>query len=306
VSALREGATIGEFVMLGGNIKIHFAGCEQVDFALVAHEAGVQYFLWTVFPFIAGHFIADYYPIMLKSLFPPHVLEKIGKHTIMDSGIFTLMFGSHAGQRDKPFLERYMDALITFVKANNLKSTVVEIDCQKILGVKESWEFRQKLRDQLPNRQINVFHIDDGQKGLDRIIEFATYIAISCLDVRDHNRKNYRDNIYRLASYIKNKKPEIDIHLLGCTQKTILNDCRFCTSADSTSWQGVNRFGHIMNYATKYISEAAYREAVPKLMNVFYYCHIEPTELRLTYYGNYYLAAFLYKRMYEQCAGGQD
>jgi hypothetical protein len=293
--------------MLGGNIKIHFAGCEQVEFALTVHEAGVRYFLWTVFPFIGERFVKNFYPVSVSCLFPPNVLEKIGRHTIMDSGVFTLMFGSHAGNRDRVFLERYLEALIDFVKSHNLKSTIVEVDCQKILGIKESWEFRKKIRDALPgNRHISVFHLDDGQKGLDRIIEFTDYIGISCLEIRGNNRKNYRENIYRLVSYIKNKKPEIDIHLLGCTQKEILNECRFCTSADSTSWQTVNRFGTILGRETKDIREDALEKTIPMLEKVFYYCHIEPTKERLVYFGNYYIAAILHKQMYERCVGGQD
>ena len=31
--------------MLGDNIKVHFAGSEQIDFSLIAHKAGVKYFL---------------------------------------------------------------------------------------------------------------------------------------------------------------------------------------------------------------------------------------------------------------------
>ena len=203
--------------MFGGNIKVHFAGAEQIDFALTAHEAGVQYFLWTVFPFIGKAFVPDPYPITVHSLFPPRVLEQISKHTIMDSGLFTLMFGAHAGKRDKTFLEKYQEALIDFVISKNINSTLVEIDCQKILGVKEAWEFRRKYRDKLPGkRQINVFHVEGGTKDLDRIIEFTDYIGISCLEIRALDRKAYKENIYRLASYIKNKKPEIDINVNMC------------------------------------------------------------------------------------------
>jgi hypothetical protein len=292
--------------LFGGNIKVHFAGGEQIVFSLLLHEAGVQYFLWTVLPFIGENFIPDPFPITVKHLFPPRVLESISKHTIMDSGLFSLMFGAHAGPRDRAFLERYQEALIDFVLSRRIKSTVVEIDCQKILSPKVAWEFRRKLRDSLPNRQINVYHVEDGTKGLDRLIEFADYIAISCLELRAINRKMYNENVYKLASYIKNKKPEIDIHLLGCTVKSILSRCRFCTSSDSTSWQGVNRFGSIMGYATRHISKKALEDALPALKKVFYYCHIEPTEERFEYYGNYYIAALLHKKMYTQCVGGQD
>lgn len=292
--------------MLGGNIKVHFAGAEQIDFAMVLKEAGVKYFLWTVLPFIGSAFGIDPYPITVKRLSPPLALEQIGKHTIMDSGLFTLMFGAHAGKYDKAFVEKWHERLIDFVISNNLKSTVVEVDCQKVLGVQEAWKLRQKMKDMLPNKQINVLHNEDGRKGLDRLIEFSEYIGISCLELRGRNRPLHKEHIYKIASYIKNKKPECDIHLLGCTQKDVLSRCRFCTSADSTSWQQVNRFGSIMNYATRHIKKEAIEETYPALKKMLYYCHIEPTQKRMTYYGNYYIAAKLCKAMYEQCAGGQD
>jgi hypothetical protein len=293
--------------LIGGNIKIHFAGAEQIDFALVIHEAGVRYFLWTILPFIAENFVRHHYPITVKTLFPPRVLESISEHTIMDSGLFCLMFGAHAGPRDSNFVERYQDALIDFVKSRKIKSTVVEIDCQKILSPDAAWKLRKKLRDKLPDKKIiNVWHVEDGEKGLDRLIEFSEYIGISCLEQRAINRPMYSENIYKLTSYIKNRKPEIDIHLLGCTVKAILSRCRFCTSADSTSWQGVNRFGSIMGYATKHIKKQALEDAAPAIKKALYYCHIEPTQKRLEYYGNYYIAALLHKKMYTQCVGGQD
>ena len=121
------------------------------------------------------------------------------------------------------------------------KGTVVEVDCQKVLGVEKAWEFREKMKTDLPNnRQINVFHKEDGQKGLDRLIEFSDYIAISVPELRAIGKKSYTE---KLANYIKNKKPEIDIHLLGCTENKLLKNLNFCSSADSTSWASINRYG---------------------------------------------------------------
>jgi hypothetical protein len=292
--------------LFGGNIKVHFAAAEQIDFALIAHEAGIKYFLWTVFPFIGDYFNLDPYPITVDSLFSPRVLEKISNNTIMDSGLFTLMFGSRAGKRDTVFMEKYLEALMDFVISHKLKSTCVEIDCQKILGPEEAWRFRLQMRDKLPNRQINVLHYEDGQDGLDRLIEFSDYMGISVQEIHKKTGKDYKNRTYKLVSYIKNKKPDIDIHLLGATDKQLLNQCRFCTSADSTSWMAVNRFGSILGYATRHIKKKALEHAIPAIKKVLYYCHKDLTETRMQYYGNYYIAALLYKKIYEQCAGGQD
>ena len=187
------------------NIKVHFAGAEQFAHARICQEAGVRYALFSVFNFICA---------------------------------------AHAGKRDKIFIERWFEKLVEFVRSNELKSVVVEVDCQKVLGVDEAWRLREKMRDALPNnRQINVFHVDDGRKGLDRLIEFSDYIAISVPELRKVRSRSFQEDVYRLADYIKNSKPEIDVHLLGCTQQSLLKRCRFCTSADSTTYLSVTRYG---------------------------------------------------------------
>tara|TARA_R110000744_G_scaffold85246_1_gene166621 strand:- start:126 stop:791 length:666 start_codon:yes stop_codon:yes gene_type:complete len=151
------------------------------------------------------------------------------------------MFGSHKGKKDEKLIETWYNNLIEFTLENNNGATCVEVDCQKILGVEKAWQLRNRMRLDLPkNRQINVFHKEDGQKGLDRLIEFSDYIAVSIPELRFLGQKNYTEKI---VNYIKNKKPEIDIHLLGCTETKLLKKLNFCTSADSTSWKSVLRYG---------------------------------------------------------------
>ena len=54
-------------------------------------------------------------------------------HIIQDSGLFTLMFGAKKGEKQtKETLTLWQDKLIKFVLENDLNSTCVEIDCQKV------------------------------------------------------------------------------------------------------------------------------------------------------------------------------
>lgn len=153
------------------------------------------------------------------------------------------MFGSHAGKKDEHTVNMWYDGLVEFTLEHGSNVTCVEVDCQKILGVEKAWEFRQRIKKDLPNnRIINVFHIEDGKYGLDRLIEFSDYIAISVPELRIANLKNY---VPTIAEYIKNKKPEIDIHLLGCTELKLLQRCNFCTSSDSTTWTSSKRYGFL-------------------------------------------------------------
>lgn len=291
------------------NEKVHFAGAENYEFAYVLHDAGVNYFLFTILPFIMGQFDIKWGRITCcPTIYSYNELPKIGKHVIMDSGLFTLMFG--ACKNIKPgenFIRRYKDAICDFIKSVNLNKDIacVECDCQKLLGCDLAWELRQQMRKQIPNKIINVFHFEDGKRGLDSLIDFSEYIAISVPELRIVKPKTYKEDTYRLASYIKTKKPEIDLHLLGCTEKAILEQCRFATSADSTSWQQVNRYGRIAGYRTSEIKEEKVREGWEHTKKLLLELGIEPTDRRIYYY-YYWMAGKILKTKYTTYAGNQD
>lgn len=230
------------------NLKVHFAGAEVMNQFEAVKELGIKYSLYTAFPFLERAVLkTKKFPIMKGHLtsdfdIPKYVIDN-SKHVIQDSGLFTLMFGSHKGDKTERIMDSWYNELVNFTLEHNKGAAVVEVDCQKVLGVKKAWEYRKLMKNDLPNhRQINVFHKEDGQKGLDELIEFSDYIAISVPELRAIGQKKYVNTI---AHYIKNKKPSIDIHLLGCTEKKILNELSFCTSADSTSYFAGNRFGYI-------------------------------------------------------------
>ena len=294
------------------NLKVHFAGLENQDFAEVLHElSGINYSLFTVFPFIAEQ--VGIKPLRMKACTEqaPLYLQQASRHTIMDSGLFTLMFGAHAGKRDEKFIDTWYNLIVDFVYKSGYKGTVVEVDCQKVLGVDAAWNFRRRMKKDLPNKQINVFHIEDGQKGLDEMIEFADYIAISVPELRAIGKKQHTE---KLANYIKNKKPEIDIHLLGCTENKLLERLNFCSSSDSTSWQQVNRFGYLkMHNGNKTLSiqngkisiEKLKKRYSPKLENLISKWY-EPTDKRFDYMSKFALAGEMLVKQYTIHAGNQN
>lgn len=237
------------------NIKVHFAGVEDIYQYSASLAGGVKYGLYTAFPFICEKALGVKHVHLHGGVINqiPKILSKNSNHIIQDSGLFTLMFGSYKGQKDKKTIDRWYGSLVDFTLQQPTNITTVEVDCQKILGTKEAWQYRRKLRNDLPNnRQINVFHLEDGQKGLDELIEFSEYLAISVPELRATKKKGY---LTKLANYIKNKKPSIDIHLLGYTEVGGLGELNFCTSSDSTSWKSVLRYGEIQtakNTSRKY------------------------------------------------------
>jgi thermostable 8-oxoguanine DNA glycosylase len=73
-----------------------------------------------------------------------------------------------------------------------------------------------------------------------------------------------KNSTIQIAHYIKNKKPSIDIHLLGCTELKFLRELSFCSSADSTSYIAGNQFGYIKGNHVKYIKKEKIIELVGK------------------------------------------
>ena len=273
------------------NIKVHFAATENMQHFNGIKGFGYQYNLFTAYPFLERKlYKKPTHPILpcqfkgKAHLIPQYVISN-SIHAIQDSGLFTLMFGSRAGKKDKQFLDLYYEKLIEFTLSHSAGASIVEMDTQKVLGVKSAWDYRKKMKEDLPNnRIINVFHIEDGQKGLDEMIEFSDYIAISVPELRFAKKKMH---LVRLANYIKNKKPEIDIHLLGFTEKRLFDQVRFCTSCDSSSYTSGLRYGFVcgqkvsniniqkalglipekeMRVITKYISE---KNAAVLLLNLY-------------------------------------
>lgn len=249
------------------NIKVHFAGCEVMNQFYAVEKLGINYGLYTAFPFLERTVLkskkSPLMPCHLKGLeyeIPKYISSKLN-HTIQDSGLFTLMFGSHKGQKDDKLMDAWYNGLVEFTLKNNNHATCVEVDCQKILGVQKAWEYRERFKKDIPNRIINVFHKEDGQKGLDRLIEFSDYIAISVPELRFLGQKK---NVFEIANYIKNKKPNIDIHLLGCTELKILKELSFCSSADSTTYIGGKRYGYIKGKHIKNIKKDEILKIVPK------------------------------------------
>lgn len=229
---------------------------------------------------------------------PRYICDNM-RHVIQDSGLFTLMFGSKKGvKKNEETINKWYDGLVEFTLEHGCNVTCVEVDCQKILGVEKAWEFREKIRKDLPNnRIINVFHLEDGQRGLDRMIEFSDYIAISVPELRIANKKEY---VPALAKYIKSKKPSIDIHLLGCTELGLLKKCSFCTSSDSTSWTSPKRYGFIEDYHVGDIIQ----EKVIDLVGRDVYDKVE--EYNHSCVGTLCLTIEYLKRKYELMAGNQD
>ena len=134
------------------------------------------------------------------------------------------------------------------------------------------------------------------------MIEFSDYIAISVPELRIAGKASW---VPQLAAYIKQKKPSIDIHLLGCTQLDILRQCKFCTSADSTTWTIGKRYGYLNSCQHQHISNIS-TKAIKAKFGEESYKRIQEYNKK-EYNTNFLLLQVdVLKHKYQQACGNQD
>lgn len=290
------------------NIKVHFAGSHSnsLDVLAALYAVGAKYFLLTAFPFIENRSSSQ--SLKVDSLYE---FTLPWKHVIIDSGLFTLMFGAKKKVDKSPeFIREWMHRLVRFVAENDLDASIVEVDCQKIISPEFAWELRREMRQMLPNKEIiNVFHLEDGEDGFKRLCEFSDYIAISVPELRIAQPKRYKNTTCVLARLARKIKPGIKIHLLGCTEQYLLRHNRFCTSADSSSWSSSIRFGFIEGRPVKNITEDAVRQANRHIDNVIASIGQPPAKrsnYRYLYDASVYYGAKCCLQKYQKWAGPQD
>lgn len=171
---------LGVRELFDNNIKVHFAGSDGGEiFYAALLAAQTKYRLFSCYKYILKCRPDDDFRLPADHVI--RVQDTVNRHVIQDSGLFTLMFGAGKGQTQTlESLTEWQDKLIAFVQQNNLRCTCVELDCQKVLGVREAWYFRERMKKLLDNPQINVFHFEDGMRGLDVAVFHAIrdrYIA---------------------------------------------------------------------------------------------------------------------------------
>lgn len=240
----------------GGTVKIHFAGAEQIYWYTPAHRlSGGRFALGSAYPFVADMLGLKHFPITYT---PPGAeprkdfLKFISglEHGIIDSGLYTLLFGGASDiQYDAGMLRSYADALIDFYRelpvAEKDQCACIEVDCQKLAGPEFAWELRRHMRRRLPEHDIiNVWHPDDGWAGLDRLIEFSDYLALSVVELRRSlPPAKCLSAIKSLVEYIRSQRSSLRIHLLGCSDLGILRQTDgLVFSSDSISWHEALRW----------------------------------------------------------------
>jgi len=235
-------------------VKVYFAAGHTTSWAetVAMKTAGVEYRLFTVYPYLARSTGTGFFENRLG----------VFRGTIMDSGLFTLMWGAGSKTvQTEASIAGWQDRLVRFVETEQVKAYVVECDCQKLLGPGYAWELRQDLARRLPTHEIiNVFHLEDGEKGFRRLCEYSTYLALSVPELRKHQHR-HNVTVPGLARLARTINPAIKIHLLGCTENRLMRTLRWCTSADSSSWSSFVRYGMLGGHNIRHLTEKAVEDA---------------------------------------------
>lgn len=166
---------------------------------------------------------------------------------IMDSGLFTMMFGAGKGNTyTYSDLRAYTDQYIKTMHEIGYVHTIVEMDIHKVLGPSYLEEFRKPFEDNWGvDRTIFVWHIEEGRENWGKLVDRYPYVAISVPELRilSKNRIQVKKMILNLIYEAQQIKPSIKIHLLGNTQPDLLEIPGYYT-ADSTSWLSGGRWGN--------------------------------------------------------------
>jgi hypothetical protein len=131
------------------------------------------------------------------------------------------------------------------MEAIGYQGAVVEMDVHKVLGLESLRKLRaifEKRWDQA--RTIYVWHLEEGEDGWLELARRYPYIAVSIPELRIimNGPKQIEAAVKSMIHKAKDINPNVKIHLLGCTQPTLLMQPGF-TTCDSTSWIAPGKFG---------------------------------------------------------------
>lgn len=176
----------------------------------------------------------------------PKELMYMDDESIMDSGLFSLMFGSEKGTLPETFeaYEEYTKQYLEDVDKWGYKGFLVESDVHRLLGMDAVHRLRE-LYEPFGNRVIYVWHMPEGRDGLRKLAVERDYIAISVPELRMISSKgNATLSTIKVVPGLLNEIADAcskagvrmpRVHLLGGTVKSLMQGI-LAYSSDSTSW----------------------------------------------------------------------
>lgn len=231
-------------------MKIFLAGGEPVTSALTLQAAG--------YPFrLVSYFMLKSSPKSQRVILEC-AEQALGSEWIMDSGLFSFMFGSSQNEASTPVdydgFKRYATEYIQAMQTWGWKHALVECDVQRLLGADANERLREEVFRQSGMEVIYVWHLPDGERGLIELARREKRIALSIPELRQvlangaSSAAVLKKAVIHLLRVIRSSGATPRVHLLGNT------DVALCTvpadSCDSTSWKTVNQYGSAYDVIT--------------------------------------------------------
>ena len=234
-------------------MKTYLAGAEVVEYARILTALRYPYRL------------CSYYNLLDKADEARREVLALaaaddGAQWIMDSGLFTFMFGSDKGKLTT--FEDYLEYATRYVATAHQwgwKHALVECDVQRVLGVDETHKLREQVFDNCGLEVIYVWHIPEGEDGLRKLAATKSRIALSVPELRQvlgtgpSGGMKVRSALVHLLRICREAGPA-RVHLLGNTEAELMK--LPADSSDSTSWEA-GRFGDGYLYTSGTIKGAS-------------------------------------------------
>ena len=166
-------------------------------------------------------------------------LIKTAELFLLDSGAFTFMSNCKKAVDWDDYLNRYID----FINKNDVKY-FFELDIDDVVGYERVKELRRKLEAGTGRKCIPVWHKSRGIDEYKKHVAEYDYIAIGGLASIDIKPSEY-PQLKALAQYAK--KHNTKLHCLGFTPRDVHTFGFYST--DSTTWNGISRFGSIFKFS---------------------------------------------------------
>lgn len=206
-------------------MKLHLAGADSAR-KLVAAVAGSLAADSTATPYL----LTSYWYSRLQAGDKANGLWRklydfVDAEWVVDSGLFTMMFGSGRGRTyDIKELRAYTAKYVRYLNEIRFRHYAVEMDVHKVLGMNAVFELRAYLEDHWPVEQtIYVWHEEEGIDGLQRLAAERPYIALSIPELRQVASKRKLDLNMLTLNLLRtiNEAGSPKVHLLGCSQPSV-------------------------------------------------------------------------------------
>ena len=224
-------------------MKIHLAGNDSRAYALVLHALGYPYRL------------ASFYQANKAS----NAVFQLSREApqiewIMDSGLYSLMFGSDKGKLTTfEQFEQYAIDYVRKIKQLGWTQAIVECDVQRVLGVAETHRLRDEVFRPSGLEVIYVWHVPEGEAGLSALAKQERRVALSVPEFRAVYGRGAGAGGKTHAAIMRGTRLIRDVgrkdqrlHLLGNTEAALLAFPAPADTSDSTSWLSGGRFGNGM------------------------------------------------------------